>query len=848
MAIIKFDSEKVDTLIRDLNRISSDIESNLGKVYNNSYGKEISLTDSRLKVYAYRNKTIDVTQEDGTVVQEIVREKYLKNDFVANARLFNKHVRSLYNRSNSAKTKATQSIESVVNSLNKVKALISEYESEHSLRMSSNLDDVGQFNFNFLAAYGPMGRTPNFSHSFGTVVADDAYTSLYLGMLGERPTSLNIEKLDIFDGVFEIAGNNELTYQEKFDMVQGLLMENVLDVDRETLVQKATLALESMIGIAESPDIVIDDTLKIENLVRWGVPVIENYDGNLAIDLTTVDGVIDRANLLGRDALTGRVEGADLNIDTNGDGIPTLELGGSAAALATLAVDGLANHKPMASQLGISSNVDLDVSAGGGSGSTGGSGPSGNYRKYDVYDTVGRESSYSASSAGSSSTGASSGKAPAASSQPELPKEAAKPANNDHGPKNSGPSETPVREEVRQVPKQPVDNKPVENVKNDIIENKVVEKPVFHDEIKPSAEDVVIDNEIQSIKIDNNYNDIEVTESSVSTNNTIEIDDTVEKKGAGVLAGAAGIGALSKMTGGSSSVPQVNGMAAGELLGINTGSDAASMGMIVGNTTTASASTANVSAPSTTTSSVGGESTSDRGSLNNNSTSKTNTSSSGNGGSTLEDKDGKKDENSFGKPNKPGENEETTKKGLLGDASIAELDAKDEKDIKVATSVTAATAVTSGVLAIFNVLPWLMLLLALIAIGAYTGYRIKKKKDKEKRAQALAAQKAQEAANATVTMEAVQNLSDVTPVIVEESVAVETTNVAETVAVQPVEVQSSVQESVVVENQVTVQEQVVTDNQPVIPEVQASSDEFSSQPYEPSRDGMTEIGGTHSGN
>ena len=39
MAIIKFDSEKADALIRDLNRISSDIDSNCGKVYNNSRKK-----------------------------------------------------------------------------------------------------------------------------------------------------------------------------------------------------------------------------------------------------------------------------------------------------------------------------------------------------------------------------------------------------------------------------------------------------------------------------------------------------------------------------------------------------------------------------------------------------------------------------------------------------------------------------------------------------------------------------------------------------------------------------------------------------------------------------------------
>ena len=50
MAIIKFDSEKADALIRDLNRISSDIESNLGKVYNNSIQKS-----SVLMEYLYKN-------------------------------------------------------------------------------------------------------------------------------------------------------------------------------------------------------------------------------------------------------------------------------------------------------------------------------------------------------------------------------------------------------------------------------------------------------------------------------------------------------------------------------------------------------------------------------------------------------------------------------------------------------------------------------------------------------------------------------------------------------------------------------------------------------------------------
>ena len=823
MAIIKFDSEKADALIRDLNRISSDIESNLGKVYNNSHGKEISLNDSRLKVYAYRNKTIDVVQEDGTTIQEIVRERYLKNDFVANARLFNKHVRNLYNRSNSAKTKATKSIESVVNSLNKIKSLISEYESEHSLKMSSSLDDVGQFNFNFLAAYGPMGRPQNYSHSFGTIVADDAYTSLHLGVLGQRPTSINLEKLEVFDGMLDIARNNGLTYQEKFEQVQSLLMENVLEIDREDMDARAKLALESMLGIADSPDMVLDDTLKIENLVKFGIPVIEDYDGNLAIDIKTMDGAFDTAVALGNAFLNGdKIEGVDLNIDVNGDGKPDLNLGSTVGAAGIIAGG---THQTLESQLGLNTDVRFDDG-----GNKGPKGP-----ENDIGRGQGGGNYYQAPPKNNNGYTAPANNGPA--KQP-APQPAPQNNNNnnsgkfndngkvavDNGPKPQTPAEAPKKEQIREVAKPTVENnKPTPPAKNDVIENTKVEKPMFKDEIKQTAEDVAIDQEIQSVKIENNYKEIEVTESANAGKVDIEIDDATAKKGAGLAAGAAGIGALSKMGGNSSaSVPQVNGMAAGELLGINTGSDAASMGMIVGNTPGAAASTGNVTAPSVTNSSVGGESTSDRGSLSNGgSTNKTtNNSSSGRGGSTLEDKNENKDENSFGKPNKPGETEEATKKGLLGDASIAELDAKDEKDIKVATGVTAATAVTSGVLAIFNVFPWIMLLLLLIAVGSYAGYRIKKKKNKEKRMAALAVQKAQEEANATITLEAVQNVSNVA---VEE--------VAETIATT---------------EEVVVEENVTTESQPVQQEVHTSGDEFSEQPYEPSRDGMTEIGGTPS--
>jgi hypothetical protein len=331
---------------------------------------------------------------------------------------------------------------------------------------------------------------------------------------------------------------------------------------------------------------------------------------------------------------------------------------------------------------------------------------------------------------------------------------------------------------------------------------------------------MAIDQELQANKITMDYKDTTVTESSDSSSVDIQIDESTGKKGAGVLAGAAGLGALSKMGGSANAnVPQVNGMAAGEILGINQSSDAANMGMMIGDTTTASASTANVSTSGTAHGSVGGESTADRGSLStNNSASKsTNTSVSGRGGSTLEDKDNKEQENSFGKPNKP-EDVQDEKKGMLGDASIAELEAKDDKQVKIATGVTAGTVLASGVLAAVNVFPWIMLILALVAIGTYVGYRIKKKKDKEKRRAALSQKKAEEAANATVTMEAVENVS-------------------ETPTVQPIVEQTSVTDTTVAP---IVEESASAVEAPVSQET-VSGGEFSSQPYEPSRDGVTEI-------
>ena len=60
MTIIKFDSEKADALIRDLTTISSNLDSNFTKIHNNSRNREISLSDSRLQVWANKTETIDV--------------------------------------------------------------------------------------------------------------------------------------------------------------------------------------------------------------------------------------------------------------------------------------------------------------------------------------------------------------------------------------------------------------------------------------------------------------------------------------------------------------------------------------------------------------------------------------------------------------------------------------------------------------------------------------------------------------------------------------------------------------------------------------------------------------------
>lgn len=785
MAVIKFDSEKADTLIKDLTQISSDIESNLGKVYTNTYGKEINLNDSRLKVYAFRDKVIEMVQEDGTVVEETIREQYLKNDYVSNARAYNQHVRNMYRKSNTAKTNATKAIESVVNSLKEIKNLINEFETEQGLTLAKSLEDVGSFDFNFLSAYGPMTKPDNYSPSFGTIVVDEAFTSKYLGMLGERPTSINLEKLSVFDNILGIARNKELSYDEQLAGVRELLMENVLEVDSDNLVAKTKEALDSMIGIMDAPDLVVDDTLKIETLIKFNIPVIEDLripslttepeNATIFDEMIAAGGTIIGAALPGAksDDVTEENNAVILPSETESEG-----RGGVISAFNS-AVNRVVDNSIQKGQNIVSKIEDVNQEP--------------NPPKVDnsIKHTVESNAEVAKQPPGNAA-----------------PKGSSDPVGVEDIPKVKQPQKIESKVELPKLDSAPP--------KPEVVETHEVVKPDISVEHKVSSEDIVLEQEVQNSKIELNYKDVTASESSDIGKITIELDESTGKKGAGLLAGAAGLGALGKGTASVGNVPQVNGMAASEM--INSGVATPSTGgasMLVDGNVTASPSGGGVQTNNVSHSTAGSEATSDRGSIsNNNVNGKTNsTSVSGRGGSTLEDKDPNKNESSYGKPNKPDEVNTNDKKGMLGEASIAELDAKDEKEIKVATGVTAGTVVSAGVLAIANVLPWIMLVLALIAIAGYIAYRIKKKKNKDKRRAMLLAQKESEAANATVTLEAVKNVSDVvvsTPVVeATPEVQTESTAVSE----------------------------VVPAPAPIV----SAGSEFSEQPYEPSRDGVTEI-------
>ena len=320
------------------------------------------------------------------------------------------------------------------------------------------------------------------------------------------------------------------------------------------------------------------------------------------------------------------------------------------------------------------------------------------------------------------------------------------------------------------------------------------------------ADSIMLDEQLQvsTIKPDYSYNDIGKSENIGDVN--VEISETTDTKAGSVVAGAVGLGALGAYgsSGGVSAPPVVNGMAAGEMINMNSQVSAGNVSnpanMAIAGAQDASGNTPQANA-ATSYGSI--ESTSDSGTVRtvDKSNVKVNpTKVAGNVGTTLEDKDNSKNENSFGKPNTVEDNN-NEQKGMLGDASIAELEKKDEKEVMIATGVTAASAAGTTFLAVVKILPVLMFILILVAIIAlYTTYRVKKKNDKKKRREALALANAQ-AINNVIPVTEVQNVE------------------------QPV------------------QAPVVVPDVPVVPQqnIDTAGGEFFSQPYEPTRDGVVEI-------
>ena len=889
MAVIKFDKDKANTLIRDLNRIASDIESNLRKVHTNTSGKEISLYSTLLKVYDFRTITESVLQEDGTYADETRTEQYLKYDYTSYARTYNNYVRSILNRSTSASNRATKAIREVVSALVKLKSLVSDFESDTSLRMSSSLDDVGQFDFNFLSAYGAVSGTSGIAALLGAKIADEAFTSRYLGPLGARPTALNLERLVIFDGILDLVNNNELTYEDKIQSIEGLLMGNVLEVDREDLRSRALAAYESMLGIANGENITLDENLKVNFLVENGVNVIEDFpyaewvteviDGNSRGDHNGVKTIFDVATGIGTmfgDASDGEFNINDYIIDHDGQLVLDLDHDGvidfpydeatfgpghveavvpgdtdGNSGIIDMIVDvgetiiegvetGAENvaQGDMGGILGIASGVAGSIVS---NASIGNSGNLPNLNE-QLDELLSNPFAPSENESGISGAIESIGERVAEAVNDVVEQHIPKGQGGNHGdggpghggPGHGGPGNgngpkdnIPEKVEIKVEEKAPA---PVNSSGpgKDFIKYEEVELPQLNTKVELTPEDIKIEEELKASTIDPTYDTSDISTPGTIKDVTIELPKTTEGKGAAVIAGAAGVGSLGTLAGNSAggNAPTINGLAAGEMINMNTSinNDVMAGGVMNEISGTASAGSA-PTVSKVSNSSVGGEATADRGSLKSApTTEKTTTAKTavGRGGSTLEDKDSSDNENSFGKPNKTEDVEDNNKKGMLGDASIAELNEKDEKQIKIATGVSAGGALGTAVLAFAGVLPSFMFILLLLAIIAlYTTYRVKKKHDKKKRMEALAAQQAEIATEEEkVVIDIVQNV---------EEAPVENTIVETEVPL----VESSSEENVNIQQQ-EVQQSTITSN-----------NEFSEQPYEPSRDGVVEIGTHH---
>ena len=906
MAVIKYDRDKAKALINELADISADIDTNLNSVTSGVSGKKVRLSDKKIRDTGTRYWTVEEKQSDGTIIERTKSETYIKYDYTSFAQKFNALIDKIISRASSSQSKSSQAIQEVIDALNKIDGLVGEFESDASLSMSKSLDSLGQFDFNFLAAYGPMGGTGWYEHVLGAKVVDEAYTSEYLGPLGSRPTSLNLEKLPIFDKIVEIVKNNEESYEDKVKLVEGLLMGNVLEVDSDELSKKAESSLELMKKILKNEELTIDENLKVNYLVDVGVQIVEDLPSSeLTTEITRDDFF---SSIVGIGSMTAGVASGVINgFDT--DDLPDGPIRNNIDAMQQM-IENLENHGPNKGH-GVGDDEDehelekngkwlesirdkffdghvdsemiqdtmdgvqdiyeagkkigkgvadglvknaIDMSNANSGDNSGfhhnamdrvqgahGRGDSG-HQQITIDGTV--TETKTGSGGGKDWGSVKSADEVIVEKTNNLQGETKDVTNNDKG--------------EQQMPKPKDEPKIITKTfthKSEAFNSAAPKNQKVEDDVKFSEEDIKLEKELNDSKIDVDYEKVEKGNGSYSTtikSETVELTESSDAKGSAAIAGAgaAGAGAIGKLVSNSAggSSPTINGMAAGEVIGMNnqSGNDivaATIMGDGAGSTpSTTGGSGASVSKLSTTT--TGGESTSDRGSI---SSSGSSTSSSGSGasssgsssgstgsagkgstskvaagrgGSTLEDKDPNDNDNTYGKPNKPEDADDANKKGMLGDASIAELNEKDEKQIRVATGVSAGGALGTAVLAIAGVLPSFMFILLLLAIiGLYTTYRIKKNSDKKKRMAAYAARQAAQVAATEAepaTIETVQNVNETSADIVEETVVetVDETDVTNEAA-----------------------SNIVSDN-----------NEFSEQPYEPSRDGVTEIGASNNNN
>ncbi len=330
-----------------------------------------------------------------------------------------------------------------------------------------------------------------------------------------------------------------------------------------------------------------------------------------------------------------------------------------------------------------------------------------------------------------------------------------------------------------------------------------------------SSRDIELNPDITATDTSSDAPAVEVSKPSDIGDIEVEVDKKMEVKSAGIIASAAGLGVVTNAAGGGSvptpppSLPQLS-PTAGDSLGINT---AYSTNAPVTSGGTGSANSSVISGAGSTTNS--NNAVADNSSLSKPNTNKPSSTIGGKNNNTPSNTPGKGDGNannkvdgdSFGNSNKIEENKSEEEVVMLGDASVAEQNAKDEKEIKIATGVTLAGMLGTLAFKLLNVITLLSFILVIIALALlYSTFRVKKHRDKKKREKLLELRKEEKnkKEGAKVVTDVENIVDESTPKTLEEvadaSAAVETNGVEEKVE-----------------------------------EVKKEENEFSEQPFEPSK-------------